>query len=73
MIRSIQLFLILANRLNLHFLYLDMKESKILKLAGIGLIAGIVIASATNNIGLGIALGLCFGAGIGSVLEKNIK
>ena len=73
MIRSIQLFLILANRLNLHFLYLDMKESKISKVAGIGLIAGIVIASATNNIGLGIALGLCFGVGIGSVLEKNIK
>ena len=73
MIRSIQLFLILANRLNLHFLYLDMKESKISKVAGIGLIAGIVIASATNNIGLGIALGLCFGPGIGSVLEKNIK
>ena len=73
MIRSIQLFLILANRLNLHFLYLNMKESKISKGAGIGLIAGIVIASATNNIGLGIALGLCFGAGIGSVLEKNIK
>ena len=73
MIRSIQLFLILANRLNLHFLYLVMKESKISKVAGIGLIAGIVIASATNNIGLGIALGLCFGVGIGSVLEKNIK
>ena len=73
MIISIQLFLILANRLNLHFLYLDMKESKISKVAGIGLIAGIVIASATNNIGLGIALGLCFGVGIGSVLEKNIK
>jgi hypothetical protein len=50
-----------------------MKESKILKLAGIGLIAGIVIGSATNNVGLGIALGLCFGVGIGSVLEKNIK
>ena len=73
MIRSIQLFLILANRLNLHFLYLDMKESKISKVAGIGLIAGIVIGSATNNVGLGIALGLCFGVGIGSVLEKNIK
>ena len=73
MIRSIQLFLILANRLNLHFLYLVMKESKISKVAGIGLIAGIVIGSATNNVGLGIALGLCFGVGIGSVLEKNIK
>ena len=33
-----------------------MKESKISKVAGIGLIAGIVIASATNNIGLGIAI-----------------
>ena len=73
MIISIQLFLILANRLNLHFLYLVMKESKISKVAGIGLIAGIVIGSATNNVGLGIALGLCFGVGIGSVLEKNIK
>ena len=73
MIISIQLFLIPANRLNLHFLYLNMKESKISKGAGIGLIAGIVIGSATNNVGLGIALGLCFGVGIGSVLEKNIK
>ena len=73
MIISIQLFLILANRLDLHFLYLNMKESKISKGAGIGLIAGIVIGSATNNVGLGIALGLCFGVGIGSVLEKNIK
>jgi len=73
MIISIQLFLILSNRLNLHFLYLNMKESKISKGAGIGLIAGIVIGSATNNVGLGIALGLCFGVGIGSVLEKNIK
>ena len=73
MIISIQLFLILANRLNLHLLYLNMKESKISKGAGIGLIAGIVIGSATNNVGLGIALGLCFGVGIGSVLEKNIK
>ena len=73
MIISIQLFLILANRLNLHFLYLNMKESKISKGAGIGLIAGIVIGSATNNVGLGIALGLCFGVGIGSILEKNIK
>ena len=73
MIISIQLFLILANRLNLHFLYLNMKESKISKGAGIGLIAGIVIGSATNNVGLGIALGLCFGVGIVSVLEKNIN
>jgi hypothetical protein len=38
---------------------------------GIGLLAGIIIGSATDNVGLWIALGLCFGAGIGSVLEKK--
>lgn len=48
-----------------------MKESKITKGAGFGLLAGIIIGAATNNIGLWIALGLCFGAGVGSVLEKN--
>ena len=47
-----------------------MKESKTSIGAGIGLIAGIIIRSITNNIGLWIALGLCFGAGIGQVLEK---
>ena len=49
----------------------NMKESKISLGAGIGLLAGIIIGSATDNIGLWIALGLCFGAGIGTVLEKN--
>ena len=50
-----------------------MKESKISLGAGIGLLAGMIIgsATATDNIGLWIALGLCFGAGIGTVLEKN--
>lgn len=48
-----------------------MKESKITKGAGFGLLAGIIIGAATNNVGLWIALGLCFGAGVGSVLEKN--
>ena len=47
-----------------------MKESKIYLGAGIGLIAGIIIGSATNNIGLCIALGLCFGAGIGSIFKN---
>ena len=42
-----------------------MKESKISLGAGIGLLAGIIVGSATDNVGLWIALGLCFGAGIG--------
>ena len=45
-----------------------MKESKISYGAGIGLIGGIIMASVTNNFGLWIALGLCIGAGIGSVI-----
>ena len=49
----------------------NMKESKISLGAGIGLLAGIIIGSATDNVGLWIALGLCFGAGIGTTLEKN--
>jgi hypothetical protein len=48
-----------------------MKESKITKGAGFGLLAGIIIGAATNNVGQWIALGLCFVAGVGSVLEKN--
>ena len=48
-----------------------MKESKISLGAGIGLVAGTIIGNFTNNVGLWIALGLCFGAGIGSVLENN--
>ena len=51
----------------------NMKESKISLGAGIGLLAGIIIGSATDNVGLWIPLGLCFGAGIGTVLEKNTK
>ena len=47
-----------------------MKESKTSVGAGIGLIAGITIGSITNNVGLWVALGLCFGAGIGQVLDK---
>ena len=48
-----------------------MKESKISLAAGIGLLAGIIIGNATDNLGLWIALGLCIDAGIGSVLENN--
>ena len=48
-----------------------MKNSKTSLGAGIGLITGIIIGSVTNNIGLLIALVLCFGAGIGTVLEKK--
>jgi hypothetical protein len=51
----------------------DMKESKISLGAGIGLLAGIIIGNATDNVGLWIALGLCFGAGIGTTLEKKTK
>ena len=50
-----------------------MKESKTSLGAGIGLIAGIIIGNATDNVGLWIALGLCFGAGIGEVLGKKQK
>ena len=49
-----------------------MKESKISLGAGIGLLAGIII-DATDNVGLWIPLGLCFGAGIGTALEKTTK
>ena len=49
----------------------NMKESKTSLGAGIGLIAGIIIGSATNNIGLWIALGLCFGAGVGNVFKNK--
>ena len=52
---------------------ITMKESKISLGAGIGLLAGIIIGSATDNIGLWIALGLCFGAGIGTTLEKKLN
>ena len=48
-----------------------MKESKTSLGAGIGLIAGIIIGSATNNIGLWIALGLWFGAGVGTVFKNK--
>jgi len=37
---------------------ITMKESKISLGAGIGLLAGIIIGSATDNVGLWIALGL---------------
>ena len=50
-----------------------MKESQISIGAGIGLLIGIIIGSASNNVGLWIPLGLCFGAGIGTVLEKKKK
>ena len=50
-----------------------MKESKTSIGAAIGLIAGIIIGSITDNVGLWIPLGLCFGAGIGSVQEKMKK
>jgi len=50
-----------------------MKESKISLGAGIGLLAGIIIGSATDNVGLWIPLGLCFGAGIGTALEKKLN
>ena len=43
-----------------------MKESKISLGAGIGLLAGIIIGSATDNVGLWIA-------GIGTTLEKKTK
>lgn len=50
-----------------------MEKTKISLGAGIGLLAGVIIGSATGNIGLWIALGLCIGAGIGTVLDKKTK
>ena len=50
-----------------------MEKSKISKGAGIGLLVGVIIGSVTDNIGLWISLGLCFGAGIGTVLDKKTK
>ena len=50
-----------------------MEKSKISIGAGIGLLAGVMIGSATSNIGIWISLGLCFGAGIGTVLDKKTK
>ncbi len=41
--------------------------------AGIGLLAGIIIGSATGNINIWISFGLCFGAGIGLVFNKKPK
>jgi len=53
---------------------LKIMDDKISIGAGIGLIAGILIGNSTNNIGLWISLGLCFGAGIGLIFnKKNIK
>ena len=50
-----------------------MEKSKISIGAGIGLLVGVIIGSATNNIGLWISLSLCIGAGIGTVLDKKVK
>ena len=41
--------------------------------AGIGLLAGIIIGSATGNIHLLVSFGLCFGAGSGLVFNKKPK
>jgi len=41
--------------------------------AGIGLTAGIVIGSITDNIGLWLPLGLCLGAGVGMALDDKNK
>ncbi|MDB3874891.1 hypothetical protein N9321_01025 [Flavobacteriaceae bacterium] len=56
-------------KIYLHSL-INMKESKTSTGAGIGLIVGITIGSINDNVGLWIALGLCFGAGIGQILDK---
>ena len=50
-----------------------MEKSKISIGAGIGLLLGVIIGSVTDNIGLWISLGLCFSAGIGTVLDKKSK
>tara|TARA_X000000368_G_C22936884_1_gene670299 strand:- start:165 stop:332 length:168 start_codon:yes stop_codon:yes gene_type:complete len=51
-----------------------MKNNGLALGAGIGLVAGVVIGSITDNIGLWISLGLCFGAGVGLALgDKNKK
>ena len=49
----------------------DKEESKIALGAGIGLMAGGLIGSFTDNLGLWISLGLCFGAGIGNFIDNK--
>ena len=51
----------------------SLKVSKISLGAGIGLLAGIIIRSATDNVGLWIALSLCFGACNGLVYGNACK
>ena len=66
-------YVLLKSKVNITNINIIMTESNTSIGAGIGLLAGIIIGSATDNVGLWIALGLCFGAGIGSVLEKIKK
>ena len=39
--------------------------------AGIGLLVGVIVGALTDNVGLWISLGLCLGAGVGSVSKKG--
>ena len=59
---------------------LDMKKKKcegsfsqqmITNGAGIGLCVGVIVGALTDNVGLWISLGLCLGAGVGSVSKKG--
>jgi len=52
---------------------LDYGKIKNINRSRIGLLLGVIIGSVTDNIGLRISLGLCFGAGIGTVLDKKSK
>ncbi|WP_296636157.1 hypothetical protein [Polaribacter sp.] len=48
-----------------------MKEKNLSIGAGLGLLAGIIIGSITENIGLWIALGLSIRADIGGVFDQE--
>ena len=39
--------------------------------AGVGMLVGVVVGALTDNVGLWISLGLCIGAGIGSISKAG--
>ena len=47
------------------------KENDLTKSIGIGMIIGVAIGAATDNIGLWISLGLVFGAAYGKTMQNK--
>ena len=39
--------------------------------AGVGMLVGVIVGALTDNMGLWISLGVCFGAGIGSISKAG--